>query len=166
MKQQLLAAAFFTATAFAASSAVAGDVAKGESVFKKCASCHMVGDGAKNKVGPVLTNVMGAQMGTVEDYKYGDSLVALGETGAVWTEEEMFEYLADPRKYLRAKLDDKKAKSKMAFKLRKEEDRKDVIAYLSSLSSNVTEGGEAASEENATEENTEETTEESTTTTN
>lgn len=154
MKQQILAAIFIAATSFSASSALAGDAAKGESVFKKCASCHMVGEGAKNKVGPILTNVVGSQMASVEGYKYGKSLAALGETGAVWTEEEIFEYLADPKKYLRAKLDDKKAKSKMSFKLRKEDERKDVIAYLATLTSNTAEEGDAASEEAPTEETT------------
>lgn len=110
-----------------------GDAANGEKVFKKCSACHMVGEGAKNRVGPVLTDVVGRQAGTYADYKYGDSIVAAGEAGLVWTEEELFAYLADPKKYLRAKLDDKKAKSKMAFKLKKEDDRNDVIAYLKSL---------------------------------
>jgi len=152
MKKQILAAAFFSATTFAASSAVAGDVAKGEAIFKKCASCHMVGEGAKNKVGPILTNVVGSKMASVEGYKYGKSIIALGETGATWSEEEIFAYLENPKKYLRAKLDDKKAKSKMSFKLKKEDQRKDVIAYLASLSSNAAAEGDAATEETTTEE--------------
>ena len=41
-----------------AGAAAAQDVAAGEKTFKKCASCHKVGDGAKNGVGPVLTNVI------------------------------------------------------------------------------------------------------------
>lgn len=134
-----------------------GDATAGESVFKKCMSCHMVGDGAKNKVGPVLNAVFGRTLGGSEDYKYGKSIVALGETGVVWTEEEMFEYLADPRKYLRTKLDDKKAKSKMSFKLKKEDERKDVIAYLLTFSPDYAsegaaegEGGDEASSEGAT----------------
>ena len=147
MTKKILAAALFSAVAFTASHAAAGDAAKGEAVFKKCASCHMVGEGAKNKVGPILTNVVGANLASVEGYKYGKSIKALAETGATWTEEELFDYLKDPKKYLRAKLDDKKAKSKMSFKLKKEDDRKDVIAYLATLSSNVSEEGEAATEE-------------------
>ena len=111
-----------------------GDAEKGEKVFKKCASCHMVGEGAKNKVGPVLNDLIGRTAGTAEDYKFGKSIIAAGEAGLVWTEEEVFKYLEDPRKYLRAKLDDKKAKSKMSFKLKKEQDRKDVIAYISTFS--------------------------------
>ncbi|MCL4165087.1 UNVERIFIED_CONTAM: hypothetical protein GTU68_028393, partial [Idotea baltica] len=88
-------------------SAQDGDAAAGEKVFKKCSSCHNVGEGAKNKVGPALTGVLGRVAGTAPDYKYGDSIVAAGEAGLVWTDEEIFAYLEDPRKYLRAKLDDK-----------------------------------------------------------
>lgn len=150
MNKKILAATLLSAAALASTPALAGDVAKGESVFKKCASCHMVGEGAQNKVGPILTNAVGAQIASVEGYNYGKSIAALGETGAKWTEEAMFEYLADPKDYLRTALDDKKAKSKMAFKLKSEEDRKDVIAYLASLSSNA-----GTAEEGATEENTE-----------
>lgn len=107
-----------------------GDAAKGEKLFKRCASCHMVGPDAKAKVGPPLTGLIGRQMASVEGYKYGKSLAKLGENGEKWTEEEVFEYLKNPKKYLRAKLDDKKAKSKMAFKLKKKGQRNDIIAYL------------------------------------
>ena len=66
-------------------------------------------------------------------FKYGKSLAAAAEAGLVWTEEELLDYLQDPRKYLRAKLEDKKAKSKMAFKLKKDQDRLDVISYLKTI---------------------------------
>lgn len=123
-----------------------GDAANGEKLFKRCASCHMVGEGAKNKVGPVLNDLFGRTAGGLEGYKYGPSIVAAGEAGLVWNADEVFEYLADPRKYLRAKLEDKKAKSKMAFKLKKEDDRKDVIAYLMQFSSAPAEGEAAEGE--------------------
>lgn len=121
-----------------------GDAAAGEKVFKKCQSCHMVGADAKNKVGPVLTGIIGRQAGSLESFgkKYGKDLVAAGEAGLVWNEEEIFAYLEDPRKYLRAKLDNKKAKSKMAFKLRKEDDRKNVIAYLATFTEGAAEKSE------------------------
>lgn len=154
MRHQILAAAFLAASAFSISPTFAGDAAKGEALFKRCMACHMVGEGAKNKVGPILTNVVGSKIASVEDYKYGKSIVALGETGAIWTQEEMFEYLADPKKYLRAKLDDKKAKSKMSFKLKKEDERNDIIAYLATLTANKVEEGEAATEGTTTEETT------------
>ena len=125
-----------------------GDAAKGEGVFKKCSSCHMIGPDAKNKVGPALTGIIGAKAGAVEGYKYGKDLAAAGEAGLVWTEEEVFDYLKDPKKYLRAKLDNKKAKSKMSFKLKKEDQRLDVIAYLKTFSPAAE--GEAAEEETTT----------------
>lgn len=153
MTQRLLVAAFVTATAFVTTPVLAGDAAKGEAVFKKCMACHMVGEGAKNKVGPILTNIVGSKIASVEGYKYGKSIIALGETGAVWSEDELSEWLLDPKKYLRAKLDDKKAKSKMSFKLKKEDDRNDLIAYLATFSSKAEEG-EAASEEPKTEDTT------------
>ena len=123
-----------------------GDAANGEKIFKKCISCHMVGPEAANKVGPVLNDLIGRTAGTFEGYKYGKSIVAAGEAGLVWTDDEIFEYLANPKKYLRAKLEDKKAKSKMSFRLKKEGDRKDVIAYLKTFSDAPAEGGQEGEE--------------------
>jgi len=153
MKKTILAAAVISATTFLTSPVLAGDAAKGEALFKKCSACHQIGPDAKNKVGPALTGVFGSEVASVEGYKYGKSILALKETGATWTEEELSEWLLDPKKYLRAKLDDKKAKSKMSFKLKKEDQRKDVIAYLATFSP-AAEEGEAASEETNTEETT------------
>ncbi len=126
-----------------------GDAANGEKVFKKCSSCHKIGDGAENGVGPMLTGVLGRTAGTVEGFKYGKSLLAAGEAGLVWTEEEVFGYLLDSKKYLRAKLEDKKAKSKMSFKLKKEQDRLDVIAYLKTFSPDAEAEQEAESTDGA-----------------
>ncbi len=111
-----------------------GDVTAGEKVFKKCTACHTIGDEAKNKVGPVLNAVFGRTAGTFDGFKYGKSIVAAGESGLVWDEEQIFAYLENPKKYLREYLGDKKAKTKMTFRLKKEEDRKNVIAYLMTFS--------------------------------
>jgi cytochrome c len=83
-----------------------------------------------NKAGPNLYGVIGRQAGTA-DFKYGASLVAAGEKGLVWTEELIVDYLKDPQKFLRAYLDDNKAKSNMSFKLAK--GGEDVAAYLASV---------------------------------
>ncbi|MDJ0614319.1 MAG: cytochrome c family protein [Rhizobiaceae bacterium] len=144
-----IAAAGFLALSTGASFAE-GDPVAGEAVFKKCSSCHMIGPDAKNKVGPALTGIIGMTAGTVEGYKYGKDLVAAGAAGLVWTDDEVFEYLKDPKKYLRAKLDNKKAKSKMSFKLKKEDQRKDVIAYLKTFSPEAEEGEAAESESTTT----------------
>jgi len=134
MKKHLVIAAVSAAATLFSASAYAADAANGESLFKKCSSCHTIGDGAENGVGPQLTGIVGRAAGSVEGYKYGKSLAAAGEAGLVWTEEELSAWLVNPKKYLRAKLEDKKAKSKMSFKLKKEDDRADVIAYLATFS--------------------------------
>lgn len=126
-----LAAALLAAPAFAE-----GDAAKGEKEFGKCKTCHgiVADDGTEiqkaNKAAPNLYGIIGRQAGTA-DFKYGASLVAAGEKGLVWTEELMVEYLKDPNKFLRAYLDDGKAKSNMSFKLAK--GGEDVAAYLASV---------------------------------
>jgi len=104
----------------------AADVAKGEKVFRKCKACHAVGDGAKNKVGPMLNGVIGRSVAGVEGFKYSKVLVALGEEGKAWTEEELAAFLEKPRAYAKG--------TKMSFGgLRKEADRADVIAYLATF---------------------------------
>lgn len=112
-----------------------GDAAAGEKVFKKCMSCHTVEAGKTKATGPNLLGVVGRKAGTAE-YKYSDALVEAGEGGLVWTPETLDPYIADPKEFLAAQLgiDKSKVKNKMAFKLKKDDQRADVIAYLASLS--------------------------------
>ncbi len=115
-----------------------GDAAKGEKGFKKCKSCHTIvdADGTAvikgGKTGPNLYGVIGRTAGTVEGFKYGADLVAAGEGGLVWDEENLAEYVKDPKKFLQAHLDNSKAKSKMTFKLRK--GGEDMAAFLATFS--------------------------------
>jgi len=125
-------------TLSAAPAFAAGDIAAGEElVAKRCKTCHMIADGDNvilkgGKTGPNLYGIIGRTAGTYEGFRYGDDLVAAGEKGLVWNVDEMAAYLEDPKDYLRTYLDDKKAKSKMALKLRDEQDRADVAGYLAS----------------------------------
>ncbi len=121
-----------------------GDAKKGERVFRRCVTCHAVGDNARNKVGPVQNDLIGRSAGTVEGYKYSKLNAAAGEAGLKWTEENLFAYLPDPTKFLKTWLtengakDQAKGRSKMVFKLRKADDRADVIAYLKTFSKPAT----------------------------
>ena len=114
-----------------------GDAAKGEKTFNKCKACHsIISDSGETivkggKTGPNLFGVIGRTAGTYEDFRYGDAIVAAGEAGLVWDEEQFNHYVKDPRKFLRETLEDKKAKSKMTFKLKK--GGEDVYAYLVSI---------------------------------
>jgi cytochrome c len=124
-----------------AQDAPTGDAAAGEKVFAKCQTCHVVADadgnvlaGKNAKTGPNLYGLPGRAAGSYEGFNgYGDSIKKLGESGFAWNEADFVEYVADPAKFLKAKLDDKGAKTKMSFKLTKEEDAKNVWAFLASL---------------------------------
>ena len=103
-----------------------GDVTAGEKIFKKCSACHSINKGGKNKIGPALYNVVGRQVGAVNDYKYSKALVGYEKN---WTFEELNGYLIKPAKWIKG--------TKMAFAgLRKEKDRASVIKYLNQNSDN------------------------------
>jgi cytochrome c len=99
-----------------------GDPVAGEKVFKQCQTCHTLEPG-KNKVGPTLHGIIGRTAGTVEGYNYSK---ANKESGRVWTEQAMFDYLENPRAEGKGI-----PGTKMSFVgLKKPEDRANVIAYI------------------------------------
>ena len=101
-----------------------GNIASGEKIFKKCAACHSINKGGKNKIGPALYNVVGSAVGGVEDYKYSKALASYGKE---WTFEELNGFLTKPSSSLKG--------TKMSYAgLRKEKDRASVIKYLNQSS--------------------------------
>lgn len=104
-----------------------GDPDEGQKTFRRCASCHMIGDDAVNRAGPVLTGVVGAQVGRVEGFRYSNAFKAAGESGAVWDEASLDAFLENPRGYLKG--------NRMSFRgLPDAGDRANVIAYLRTFS--------------------------------
>ena len=103
-------------------------VAEGEKVFKKCRSCHQVGDGARHRTGPILNGMVGRTMGSVDDFKkYSKRLVEMGSEGMVWDEAALHEFLTKPKKYMPG--------TKMSFAgVRKPADMENLLAYLKSFS--------------------------------
>ena len=63
-------------------------------------------------------------------FKYSKSYVTAGEKGLVWNADEVFEYLENPKAFIRKASENDKARTKMVFRLKKEAERADVIAYL------------------------------------
>jgi cytochrome c len=138
---------FVAALALAAGVATAqdaptGDAANGETLFgRQCVSCHsainaegevVAGRGAKT--GPNLFGLLGQVIGSVEGFRYGESLLAVAATEATWDETAFVAYVQDPTGWLRTTLGDARARSKMAFKVRAPEDAADIWAYLAAFS--------------------------------
>lgn len=98
-------------------------VAKGEVAFRKCSSCHQVGDGARNRSGPQLNGVVGRAIAGLDGFKYSNPFKAAHDEGRVWDEETLAAFLADPRGYIKG--------TKMSFRgFSDPADVDAVIAYL------------------------------------
>jgi cytochrome c len=115
-----------------------GDAAKGEAVFKKCAACHAVGDGARNKVGPQLNDVFGRVAGGLAGFNYSPAMVQAGQGGLIWDEATLDQYLHTPKDMI--------PKTRMVFAgLAKEDERANLIAYLRGFSAQAAAATEPAS---------------------
>ena len=100
--------------------AAAEDAAAGEQVFSKCKTCHQVGEGARNKVGPVLNGIVGRKAGTYPDYSYS---AANKDSDLTWDEATLAVYLKNPKGLVHG--------TKKSFPgLKSDEDIANVIAYL------------------------------------
>ena len=103
-----------------------GDIQNGQTVYKKCKACHMVGANVKNRVGPPLNGIVDQVWGATPDFKYSKPLLEGKEAGRIWDAQTLDAYLKKPKDVI--------PKGKMAFAgLRKDKDRVDVIEYLKSF---------------------------------
>jgi cytochrome c len=106
----------------------AGDAAKGEAIFAKCASCHTVNAGGANGIGPNLHGVLGEGIGMgAGGFAFSDALKSVGGS---WNFENMNEWLKSPKAFAPG--------TKMTFAgLSKPEDRANIMLYLNSQGSNL-----------------------------
>jgi len=121
MKKPNLSTLFIIAASTAASGALAQDADAGKTSFNKCLACHAVGEGAKNKVGPVLNGIDGRKSGSIEGYSYSD---ANKNSGITWNKDVFLEYIKDPKGKIPG--------TKMVFAgIKNEKEANDLWAYLS-----------------------------------
>ena len=96
-----------------------GDATAGEKAFAACRTCHVVVPG-QNRIGPSLHGIVGRTAGSIEGYKY---TAANKNSGIIWTEEKLFQYLEKPQRVIPG--------TKMAYAGQRDvKTRADLIAYL------------------------------------
>ena len=103
------------------------DAAAGQNVAKKCQSCHNFAQGAGNKTGPELYDVVGRLEGSHEGFAYSAVLLEHKAAGDVWSYENLNAFLLAPKEYAPG--------TKMNFSgLKNDKERADIIAYMATLS--------------------------------
>jgi len=99
------------------------DVAAGQTVSTKCASCHTFNSGGPNTIGPNLYEVVQRKPASHGGFAYSPAMTAFAAKQPTWDYEHLYEYLKSPQGYV--------AGTKMTFVgLKKSEDRINLIAWL------------------------------------
>jgi cytochrome c len=125
MRWLVIASTVLASPSFAADQL--GDPARGSALFKECRSCHQVGEGAKNRIGPHLNGIFGRRAADFEDFKYSKALLRAGTGGLEWHADTLDAFIENPKALARG--------TRMSFRgLKKPEDRRNLIAYLRTFS--------------------------------
>lgn len=94
-----------------------GDPAKGEALYARCQGCHSID---RNRVGPLHRGLFGRTAGSVAGFSYSK---AMKQSGIVWDEATLDEFLAHPREVVPG--------TKMTYAgIADPQERADLIAYL------------------------------------
>lgn len=96
-----------------------GDPVRGETLFRKCASCHTIEAGGRHRAGPALHGIFGRRAGTAPGYRYSE---ALRRAEIVWDETTLDAYIADAEAYVPG--------TRMGGGLSLAEDRADLLAFM------------------------------------
>lgn len=97
-----------------------GNEAKGKDVFeRRCSGCHSLD---RPMEGPALRGVYGRRAGSAQNFQYSDSLKKANIT---WNEELLDKWLIDTETLV--------PDNDMSFRVPNLDERRDVIAYLKSL---------------------------------
>ena len=100
-----------------------GNAKSGQSIYSsRCLGCHALDT---NLTGPAHRGVFGRKAGIVPGYQYS---VALRNSGLIWNEATLNQWLENP--------DAMTPGQKMEFRVGRQKDRDDVIAYLKTLTKN------------------------------
>ncbi|MGV6800998.1 MAG: c-type cytochrome [bacterium] len=113
-KEEVKPVSFYLASASAS---------QGERKISLCKSCHTLEKGGANGTGPNLWGVVGRKIASHEGYSY---TAAMSSVDGNWTYERLDALLADSGAYMPG--------TGMAQKIRKPQQRANILAYLATLS--------------------------------
>jgi len=101
------------------------DIAKGQAITSKCASCHQFDPAGTNNIGPGLYGVVGRAPGSHAGYAYDSAMQDFAKTHSAWTYDLLYQFIKNPQGFMPG--------TKMTFVgLKDPQDRINVIAYLRS----------------------------------
>lgn len=109
------------------------DSAHGEKIFRKCAGCHTIEKGGRNKIGPNLWGIVGAPVGVRDGFRYSRAMSVFDGS---WTPDLLDAYLAKPSGLI-------KGGSMNFVGLKREQDRADIIAFLNRMTDTPIDFGSA-----------------------
>ena len=99
------------------------DASAGETVFKKCASCHTAEKGGPNKVGPNLWGVVDRPIASHEGFSYSAGMKTFAEANKTWTYDHLSFFVEAPKKHVPG--------TAMGFAgVKKPDERANLIAWL------------------------------------
>ena len=99
-----------------------------------CRACHELVPGKPDRpTGPNISHIYESKAMSEPNFAYSPAITKASEKGLVWTEENLFEYLADQHGFL-AKFNGEDLQNKMNVQMfQAEERRKTIIAVLKTL---------------------------------
>ncbi len=103
----------------------AQDAKRGEHAFRKCLLCHVLDPNATNLIAPPLHNVIGRRAAIVPGFAYSEIMTLAREKGLIWNADALYYFLDKPEDFMPG--------TYMAFAGLEEQERKDVIAYLTKI---------------------------------
>ncbi len=121
-------------SAIAAECTLPADAQAGKTISNQCKSCHVFeADKPSRPTAPNIHDVYGSKAGQRSDFpKYSEGMQGAAAKGLVWTDENLMEYVNDPKAFL-IKVNGKEVKHAMFFALKDEQKRKEIVAFLKAI---------------------------------
>lgn len=104
-----------------------GDPERGAELFQECSTCHQIGPGATNRIGPHLNGIFDRPAGSLPGFAYSKSMQRMGDDGLIWAYRNLDAYLENPRALV--------SRTRMSYRgMPQAADRSNVLAFLRTFS--------------------------------